>query len=462
MRIKFSVLSILILFFISCSGSDRPSDPGNSDPREENLFSLYGAKVSANFGSLPECDSVLLGALFYVLEDSSFYFCHAEGYSRIDLQGISGDPGSDGQDGLNGKDGMDGENGVDGEDGLDGKNGLDGSSCSITGTSSQKTITCGKTTATVNDGAPCTLKTTTLGYTLTCGTTSVDILNGINGQDCKAKTIPEGVEIQCGSIIVDTLVNGEKGETGDDGRDGSDNCTITDDHQGTITQNCGGTEVSWPKALCGSERYEPDTHFCSFITQTVRPWWSPYCNQSGRCGEFLDPRDTTIYRWTKIGSLTWFAENIHFETFDVNGPTSYCNPEDPSYCSTYGRLYNWSTAQTVCPSGWHLPSKEEWSSLFASVNAPGQEAKVLKADSSLWTTNTGTDTFGFSALPGGSYTGSTYLWINSNGYWWTSTEADTDNTKAEAVRLYGSSDEYFFLKATKGLFYSVRCVKDTE
>jgi uncharacterized protein (TIGR02145 family) len=36
---------------------------------------------------------------------------------------------------------------------------------------------------------------------------------------------------------------------------------------------------------------------------------------------------------------------------------------EPTNCDIYGRLYNWETAQKVCPYGWHLPEDREWKTL---------------------------------------------------------------------------------------------------
>ena len=78
----------------------------------------------------------------------------------------------------------------------------------------------------------------------------------------------------------------------------------------------------------------------------------------------------------------------------------------------YGRLYNWNTARTACPSGWHLPTDAEWTTLVnyglsLSINA----GKKLKAKSF-----GGTDEYGFAALPGGILDGR-FDNIGYSGYW---------------------------------------------
>jgi len=65
------------------------------------------------------------------------------------------------------------------------------------------------------------------------------------------------------------------------------------------------------------------------------------------------------------------------------------------------------------------------------------------------------DTYGFSALPGGTGTGSN----DYNGYWWSSNE---DNSGADAYRRYMfySSEDVRRDNYYKSALFSVRCLKD--
>jgi len=114
-------------------------------------------------------------------------------------------------------------------------------------------------------------------------------------------------------------------------------------------------------------------------------------------GTFTDPRDGKTYKTVKIGNQTWMAENLNYE---CEGSKFYDN--DPANAEKYGRLYDWATAFKACPSGWHIPSKEEWRTLVDYAGGFDISGKELKARSG-WRTNSGTDAFGFSALPGGTF-----------------------------------------------------------
>jgi len=80
---------------------------------------------------------------------------------------------------------------------------------------------------------------------------------------------------------------------------------------------------------------------------------------SHETGTFTDIRDGRVYKTVKIDDQWWFAENLNYKT--NSGSWVYDN--DLNNVEIYGRLYNWATANTACPEGWHLPSDDEWKKL---------------------------------------------------------------------------------------------------
>ncbi len=83
-----------------------------------------------------------------------------------------------------------------------------------------------------------------------------------------------------------------------------------------------------------------------------------FCYINAQTDTLTDVRDGKTYKTVKIGEQTWMAENLNF---DNTG--SYCYANKQENCDKYGRLYTWEAAKNVCPTGWHLPTEEEWQQL---------------------------------------------------------------------------------------------------
>ena len=87
----------------------------------------------------------------------------------------------------------------------------------------------------------------------------------------------------------------------------------------------------------------------------------------------------------------------------------------------------------------------------------------LKKNDALWTTNTGTDDYGFSALPGGfRYSDGGFNNKNNNAFFWSSAEIDTNDAWSRYLYHYqgdvrrGSN----YGSDKKSIGASVRCLKD--
>jgi len=173
------------------------------------------------------------------------------------------------------------------------------------------------------------------------------------------------------------------------------------------------------------------------------------------------------------------AENLDYY---VSGSKCYNNSEDN--CAIYGRLYNWVTAMAlpsscsysicasqistihrgICPSGWHIPSRDEWKTLTNFVGGSSTAGTKLKATSGWNNSGNGTDSYGFSALPGGgSYTGDDFGNVGYIGSWWVANQYEYTENVAHHVYIEMKYDSYyadFYSPVESGLKYSVRCLKD--
>ena len=159
---------------------------------------------------------------------------------------------------------------------------------------------------------------------------------------------------------------------------------------------------------------------------------------SGASGTFRDSRDGKVYNWVKIGKQTWMAENLNY----ARGSKCYENRE--TMCDTYGKLYDWATAMQACPSGWHLPSDDEWQTL---VNFAGGNESAGNVPN------------GFSAMPGGlGNPNGSFRNVGDYGYWWSSSEADNGYAYNRSM-IYGDRSVYQ-ISYDKSFLLSVRCLED--
>lgn len=171
-------------------------------------------------------------------------------------------------------------------------------------------------------------------------------------------------------------------------------------------------------------------------------------------GKFTDKRDGNVYRTVSVNGVTWMAENLRFK--DKHGAIYYDN--DSNNAQEYGLLYNWKSAMTACPQGWHLPSGTE----FRNLSDHFENKESWKKISS--------DTLSFGIQLGGmqDHEG-TFSEIDESGYYWTSTEYDKQSAeyfsyliidKMIVTDISRNADIEDIQGNDKNDKYSVRCVKN--
>jgi uncharacterized protein (TIGR02145 family) len=187
-------------------------------------------------------------------------------------------------------------------------------------------------------------------------------------------------------------------------------------------------------------------------------------------GTFTDTRDGKTYKTVKIGKQTWMAQNLNYKT--KSG--SWCYENSADSCDKYGRLYDWKTAQTVCPKRWKLPDTADWNKLVATAGGKMIAGKKLKAKSGWYKDKNidfnGTDDYGFSALPGGNLgdgiSQNNFFNVLEGGIWWTATEYGNYEAPSRSMSGYdsGNDDRVWYdwkdYYRNKNQGYSVRCVAD--
>ena len=171
-------------------------------------------------------------------------------------------------------------------------------------------------------------------------------------------------------------------------------------------------------------------------------------------GEMKDTRDGKAYKIIQIGSQTWMAENLNYET-----ENSYCYNDSTEYCEKYGRLYTWEAALNACPSGgWHLPTKEEFETLISNVGGVETAGKMLKSTTGWEEDGNGLDKYGFNVLPAGDREDGLFYAAGEDAYFWSATE-DLE-TSAYVLYLIYSDERAYLGGGTKDNACSVRCLRD--
>jgi uncharacterized protein (TIGR02145 family) len=216
--------------------------------------------------------------------------------------------------------------------------------------------------------------------------------------------------------------------------------------------------------------------------------------------------DGNTYQSVTNCGLTFTKQNLNVSKYSdgtpipqVTDPTAWANlttgawcyyNNDPANGAVYGKLYNWYAAagiynsaslanpalrKKLAPTGWHVPSDGEWSSLINCLdpnanggvtipNIAGGKMKstgTLQAGTGLWRSpNTdATNESGFSGLPAcfRSNLGSFDI-VGNHADWWSSSEGNTPGVWYRDLNFgsgYASRTANY-----KEYGYSVRCLKD--
>jgi len=207
----------------------------------------------------------------------------------------------------------------------------------------------------------------------------------------------------------------------------------------------------------------------------------------------LIDEDGNTYDVVVIGTQVWMAENLKTTKYsdgtsipNVTDNTIWSNLTTPGYCwfnndptlykNTYGALYNFYAVSTgkLCPTGWHVPTDAEFKILEMNLGMTQGQADAegwrgtnqgtqLKSTTG-WSVN-GTNTSGFTALPGGYRWGVFYTGIggdtNVQGLWWSSTKYP-DPTYNWWRGLGNSNSGVYRHGMDNRAGLSVRCLQDTK
>ena len=137
-----------------------------------------------------------------------------------------------------------------------------------------------------------------------------------------------------------------------------------------------------------------------------------------------------VYHALALGGQVWMAENLKVTHYRDGSEI----PGLTSNASGSGYQYNWvavSHSINICPTGWHVPSSTEWTSLFNSLGGIDEAGRKLAE---------------------------TFSDTDKVCQWWSSTELDT--VQAQSIYLNNKSIGVMFTNSAKSSGLSVRCVRD--
>jgi uncharacterized protein (TIGR02145 family) len=199
----------------------------------------------------------------------------------------------------------------------------------------------------------------------------------------------------------------------------------------------------------------------------------------------MTDQEGNVYKTIVIGTQEWMAENLNTSIYR-NGDTIPTNLDNEtwqattsgawdyygnnaSYACPYGKLYNWYACvdtRQLCPVGWHVPTDAEWTILTDYLGGEGVAGGKMKttgttqAATGLWISPNiaATNSSGFSAVPAGVRFFLDYLDVRMSGFWWSSSEFDSDLAWDRDLNF--STVIVFRQEIRKQYEFSVRCLKD--
>jgi uncharacterized protein (TIGR02145 family) len=199
-----------------------------------------------------------------------------------------------------------------------------------------------------------------------------------------------------------------------------------------------------------------------------------YCltSFSQTTGTFTDSRDSKVYKTITIGTQTWMAENLAYlpsvtgtgtsDGYWVYGydGTDVTGAKLTNNYLTYGVLYNWEKANNACPTGWHLPSVDEWTKLITFLGGDEVAGNKMKETGKIHWKSPNTDVTNssfFNALPAGFYEDDSFLDIGYHAQFWSS---NFNTNKGWTRYLYSHEGTAKLGLIDKQNGCSVRCMKD--
>jgi uncharacterized protein (TIGR02145 family) len=197
------------------------------------------------------------------------------------------------------------------------------------------------------------------------------------------------------------------------------------------------------------------------------------------------------YGTIKIGNQIWMSENLRTTRLNDSSPISFIYDSmawnntlnlnqfatwlynDSTYKLKYGAIYNGYIVNSgkLCPSGWHVPTDNEWKALEMQIGMTNTDASeinirgtdqglILKSKTEWLEQGNGFNSVKFGGFPGGMrFPSGSFGEAGTIGQWWSSTKASNyDFLWSRSLLFNASGVSRTLIQMQYGC--SVRCIKD--
>ena len=246
---------------------------------------------------------------------------------------------------------------------------------------------------------------------------------------------------------------------------GGQNCTLTrtvnsSGQTGITSHTCGAINVHNPAKTYGSMTDQQGNVYKTIVIGT-QEWMAENLRTTAYSNGNVIANVTENTQWTNLTTGAWCNYN-----------------NDSQYDCPYGKLYNWyavADPRNVCPTGWHVPTDAEWTTLItyidpqaftSNANAPQSlvaGGKMKSVGSQYWEApnSDATNEIGFSGISGGARVGGYFYYFDTDSYYWSSTTGGSASL-AWNRGIFSSASVIRREAVEKGHGHFVRCIKDVS
>lgn len=193
--------------------------------------------------------------------------------------------------------------------------------------------------------------------------------------------------------------------------------------------------------------------------------------------------DGNKYKTDTIGTQIWMCENLRVTKYRNGSPISnitsnadWLSTTTGAFCQytnnsenvqMNGLLYNWyavNANDSIAPEGWHVATATDWARLSTFLGGDALAGTKLKEGAhdnwNIYLSVKGTNTSGFSALPGGyrSEFNAAFYYLGDYGCWWTTTEQNATSAIYRRMNFNDGTIDIYNTSKIRGC--SIRCVKN--